>query len=690
MSQSVKEFVRQSGVEVQSPNSNSNDNFARELEEAMNVETNAQREARRRRESLAKASSFFRTPSRPTRPVQIPQPLQENLMNNQNYNTLGDEFADAMPVPNVTREIEVSKLNMGMFNATVNTNFGSGDRVNLKKILMRSPIGQTPIGEGLYVDTEDIRGVYGQFKTGFSHTKEYGPKGDLNKNFSTVQIKLKITNNTETKGGTVNIYKNGKIRFSGGFIGRDISNQAELIRNFVIGKYTEGQSFLYNPFQYNNLSGTFMFNGIFKDMKNVARLQNKFEISYISYEPELAPFLYMTFREHKFILSKSGNIQISGAKNPRDMMDAYNAGSDLVKILYKNGFINITGAFPKKAQKTSTKVTVVKPKSKPTRPRIRKQVLVYMIGAKKCTSLKKPKLVDMAKKMGIVDITKSTTKEELCKKIEKASANNKKNATFRNTNKNRNVRLSGTNKSFKIGKSKCSNYTKTELTRVAKILNISVGPKDTKNSLCAKIEKARNELAKPKPKPKPKPKSPNNNLAKNLERTLIKAEVMRKRGLNDNSIRKDLTKLYGDKWMKRYKPSLNQDIRNIKKEANSIMKRNQKNVPFKKDIDALKKKMVSQWKMQRKRELEKKFYMNTVNVTGIANNLKNAYRRAATIYAMNQKTAPSKKKMDKYKKSWLKFRANMNVNNARKKWNAVAAAARGRNSFPAGTRVEKV
>jgi hypothetical protein len=217
-----------------------------------------------------------------------------------------------------------------------------------------------------------------------------------------------------------------------------------------------------------------------------------------------------------------------------------------------------------------------------------------------------------------------------------------------------------------------------------------VGPKDTKNSLCAKIEKARNELAKPKPKPKPKPKSPNNNLAKNLERTLIKAEVMRKRGLNDNSIRKDLTKLYGDKWMKRYKPSLNQDIRNIKKEANSIMKRNQKNVPFKKDIDALKKKMVSQWKMQRKRELEKKFYMNTVNVTGIANNLKNAYRRAATIYAMNQKTAPSKKKMDKYKKSWLKFRANMNVNNARKKWNAVAAAARGRNSFPAGTRVEKV
>jgi len=691
MSQSVKEFVRQSGVQVQSPNSNSNDNFARELEEAMNVETNVQREARRRRESLAKASAFFRTPGRPTRPVQIPQRLQENLINNQKYDALGDEVAEVMPIPTTKREIEVSKLNMGMFNATVNKNFGSGDRVDLKKILMRPPVDQTLIGEGLYVDTEDIRGIYGQFKTGFSHTKEYGPKGDINKNFSTVQIKLKITNNIETKGGTVNIYKNGKIRFSGGFIGRDISNQAELIRNFVIGKYTEGQSFLYNPFEYNNLSGTFMFNGIFKDMKNVARLQNKFEISYISYEPELAPFLYMTFRDHKFILSKSGNTQISGAKNPRDMMDAYNAGSDLVKILYKNGFINITGAFPKKAQKTSTKVTVAKSRSKPAGPRIRKQVVVFMIGAKKCTSLKKPKLMDIAKKMGIVDITKSTTKEEICKKIEKASAKNKKNATFRNTNKNRDVRLSGTNKSFRIGKSKCGNYTKTELIRVAKILNISVNTKDSKISLCAKIEKARNDLAKPKPKPKPKPKSPNNNLAKNLERTMIKAEIMRKRGLNDNSIRKDLTKLYGDKWMKRYKPSLNQDIRNIKKESNAISKVNKKGVPFKKDVDALKKRMVARWKMQRKRELEKKYYMNTVNVTGVNARLKNDYRRAATNYAMNQKTAPSKKKMNNYKKSWLKFRANVNGNgNGQNPWNKVAKAARGRNSFPAGTRVEKV
>ena len=142
--------------------------------------------------------------------------------------------------------------------------------------------------------------------------------------------------------------------------------------------------------------------------------------------------------------------------------------------------------------------------------------------------------------------------------------------------------------------------------------------------------------------------------------------------------------------MKRYKPSLNQDVRNVKKEINSISKVNKKGVPFKKDVDAIKKNMVSQWKMQRKRELEKKFYMNTANVTGIAYNLKSSYRRAVANYAMNQKNPPTKKKLDDYRKYWLKFRANMNVNNARKKWNTVAKAARGRTSFPAGTRVEKV
>ena len=634
---------------------------------------------------------------------QFPQRLERNIVNDSNYGQFDKYINDfnfevnEETVKQVVSPVTISKFNPGMFNATVNRDFGTTPRIDIKKILMTVPLGRTFIGEDLYVETDDIQGIYGQFKTGFSHTTKYGPKGNLGLNFFTVQIKLKLTNGTETKGATVNIYRNGKIRFSGGFIGTNIENQPELLRRFIVNAYTDKQSFLMNPFEYNNLSGQFKINGNFKDMAGIARKAGDLEFSYVSYEPELSPMLYITHKGHRFNIASTGNIQILGSKNPTELNKGYNDGGELMQKLYFYNHITITGEFPKKASKSKVpkmrKIKAKTPVKKVVASRRRPQV--FMIGAKKCESMKKPQLVDMAKKMGVVGITKSTTKEEICKEIEKRT--NKKIITFKNTNKNKNVSLSGSNKTFKVDKSTCKNLKKGELLRFAKILKIPIENKDTKTSLCKKLEKARNELAKPKPKPKPKPKTPNNNsnnnnnnFAANLERSMIQQNALRKRGINDNSIRKDLTKLYGDKWMKRYKPSLNQDVRNIKKEMNSISKVNKKGVPFKKDVDAIKKRMVARWKMERKRELEKKYYMNTVNVTGVNARLKNDYRRAAAKYAMNQKTAPSKKKMENYKKSWLKFRANMNVNNARKKWNAVATAARGRSSFPTGTRVEKV
>ena len=236
MSQRVKEFVRQSGVEVSNSNSN-DDNFARELEETM---------LRKERERAA----GFRTPPRQMRPVprqvQVPTRLQRNLISNSNYEPLRDEFMDVKLGPNnekminnilrdfdepnfesnnvralLASPLQMTKLNPGMFNATVDSGFGQKDvLVNLKTILSKIPIGKTPIGEGLYVDTREIKGIYGQFKTGFSHTREAGPKGGLNKNFFSAQLMLTVSDDTESKGATVNFYRNGKIRFSGGFVGR--------------------------------------------------------------------------------------------------------------------------------------------------------------------------------------------------------------------------------------------------------------------------------------------------------------------------------------------------------------------------------------------------------------------------------------------------------------------------------------
>src|SRR5210317_585021 len=659
MSQKVKEFVRQSGVEVTNSNSNENNNFARELEETM---------LRRERERAA----GFRTPPKPRpRQVQVPQRLQMNLVNDKTYTgafkAFENEFDDVNEekiANNILREFEetplqFSKFNPGMFNATVDSGFGQKETVvDLKNILAKRPLPKTPIGEGLYIDTQEIKGIYGQFKTGFSHTRIAGPKGALNKNFFSVQLMLTLSNDTESKGATVNIYRNGKIRFSGGFVGTNISNQPELIRRFIVNNYTERQPFFYNPFTYNNLSGQFRINGVFKSLPTIASRQRMYGMTNMSILEEQTPFLYVPIENMTLIFSKSGNIQVVGAKTPGSMLKGYDIAKELVEKLYKDGQINVTGVFDEGVKPKKTKKKPVSPKKKND--------------TKSCERMKRPDLINMARKMGVVNfrvtrngVTRRATKQEICAMIKK------KNVTFKNTNKKKNVPLVGTGNTFKIGRKICTDMKKDEILRIAAILKIKPDEKETKVTLCKKIEKVRNNLNKPKPKPPPKPTKRNVVAAK---RNVKKAEVMKKRGLDENSIRKDIAKLYGDKWMKRYKPSLNQDVRNMKSAINALNKGNKLGVPFKRDVDQIKKNVVSRWKMERKRELERKYLMNNVNTTGIALNLKNAYKRAAANYIMSKKTLPSNKKMVEYRNYWLKFRANMNTNGNSRRVNRTARA----------------
>lgn len=697
MSQRAKDFVRQSGVEVQSTNSNSNDEFARELEMEME------------RANRARAP-FMRTPPRQVRPVprqvQVPQRLQQNLINNRNYEPLANEFADVKVgandekmIDNVLREfdeapnlndanvralfapnnisLQISKLNPGMFNATVDSGFGQKETlVDLKKILMKTPLGKTPIGDGLYIDTREIKGLYGQFRTGFSHTRASGPKGGLNKDFFSAQFMLTLSNDIESKGATVNFYRNGKIRFSGGFVGTNIENQPELIRRFMVNTYTDRQEFFYNPFTYNNLSGQFRINGYFRDMTEIARNGRKYGMSRVSYEPELSPFLYAYFGENKFILSKSGNVQISGAKNPSNMLIAYNFGKKFVQELNADSQIVVTGEFDEgvKARPKTRAKPKAKPKVKASPPK-RKYTKRTTTNAKACARMKKPELINYARRMGVVNFRTTTkngsrlaTKDEICKRIKNKSGN--KNVSFNN------VKLSGTGNTLRIGRKICGDMKKDDLLKIAAILKIKPAEKETKATLCKKIEKVRNNLAKPKaPSPKPKPsKMQVRKTAAAAKRNVKKVEVMKKRGLDENSIRKDITKLYGDKWMTRYKPSLNQDVRNMKSALNAIVKGNKSGIPFKKNVDQVKKTLVNQWKMERKREFERKYLMNKVNVTGIAYNLRNDYRRAAANYIMSRKTAPSNKRMNEYRQYWLKFRANVNTNgNSRRSPRAASA-----------------
>src|SRR6056300_591472 len=624
MSQQLREFVKQSGVELRpanSPNSvsttASNIALVREIEADMG----------------------------------FPPRLEKNIINNSNYGEFAhflnnsDNNMPEMPSPII---FKVSKLKPGMFNATVNKNFSAETRINLKKILLKSPLPKTPIGEGLYIDTKEINGIYGRFTTGFSHTREYGKKGDLGKDFFTVQLKVTISNDVESKGATVNFYKNGKIRFSGGFIGSNISNQPELIRRFMVDNYSDREAFLYSPFEYNNLSGQFRVNGVFKSMEE---LQRKFVLQYgavdAKYDPELSPFMYVTHRGHKYILAKSGNIQISGAPTPADMLVAYTDGSQLAKMLYEKGDIILTASVPNR---------LVKGKKVPKKKVMltKKQAAALKIDAKQCMRMPKSELVDLAKKMGVVGITTSTKKDEICDKIKKISGT--KSATFRNTEKKKNVALVGSGNTFKVGRATCTGYSKTELLRVAGILKIKLDPKETKVTLCKKIEKARNAMIAPKPKPKT---PPTRKEVAQQKKNVKKDVVIKKRGLNENSIRRDIEKLDGQRWMTRYKnvmPSLNNDVKEMKERLNKLKSGNKMGIPFKKDVDILKKRLVNRWKNERGRNLEMKVIGNQLNVTGVPNRLVVQYKNAATNYIM--KNGPTMKQLEKYKKTWINLRKN--------------------------------
>jgi hypothetical protein len=625
MSQQLREFVKQSGVEV-SPSSASttasNNNLIREIEADLGIQ----------------------------KPQTFPPKLEKNIMSNENYG----EFAEFLNMSNnennvvamVERNLKfvVSKLNPGMFNATVNKEFSAEARIDLKRILLKKPLPRTPIGEGLYIDTQEINGIYGRFMTGFTHSKEYGKQGDLNKNFFTVQLKIVVSNGSEKKGATVNFYRNGKIRFSGGFIGDNIARQPELIRRFIVDSYSDKQPFLYNPFEYNNLSGQFRVNGHFKNMQRIASNYRAYGFTNVSYESELSPFMYVTYQGHKYILASSGNIQISGAQSPSNMLEAYNVGMELARMLNENGEIALKATVPKRLTKRA-----------PVKRKTTKKLSTLKVDPKQCMRMAKTELVDLAKKLGVVGITKSTKKEEICNKIKKISG--VKSATFRNTNKNKNVALTGSGNNFKVGRGKCTSYSKTELLRVAGILKIKLDAKETKASLCKKIEAVRNAKVAPKPKPKPKTPPPSRKEVAQKKRNVKKERVIKKRGLNENSIRKDIVKLYGKRWMDRYKnvmPSLNNDVKEMKMRLNRLKTGNKQGIPFKKDVDLVKKRLVNRWKNERGRNLEKKVIKNQLNVTGVPNTLVSQYRNAATNYIM--KNGPTIKQLENYKKTWINLR----------------------------------
>ena len=160
-------------------------------------------------------------------------------------------------VPTKKGGLRIGTFHPGMYNVLVNKKFSKDEkRVDLGYILKRKPKGRAQIAQGLTIDLNEIKGYYGRFQTGAIHTSNFGLKGDLNKNFFSVQLSGYMMDGIERKNFTFVIYANGKIRFSGGFLGsKNLKRQPKALRKYLIDTYTQKQQFLYNEIEYNNIAG---------------------------------------------------------------------------------------------------------------------------------------------------------------------------------------------------------------------------------------------------------------------------------------------------------------------------------------------------------------------------------------------------------------------------------------------------
>lgn len=703
----IDEFLRQSNVKVTQNNSNSNSN-SNYTEENLRLANEIEREMLRKQH--------------------VPQRLENKIISNANYGNLNKVVAESPSNNNVgnfrefmylsnnennekspNKNLTVSKLNMGMFNATVNKTLGPGNRVDLISILRKVPMPKTQISKDLYVETKEIKGIYGQFKTGFTHSRQYGAKGDLSMPFFTVQFNIQVSTNDETKGASINIYKNGKIRFSGGFVGDNIENQAEVIRSFIVDNYTNRSELLYNPFEYNNLSGQFKINGNFNNLNKIARSAHVYGLELHSYEPELSPFLFMKHkmagdREHTYIISKSGNVQISGVETPSRMLQAYNKGVEIVNLMYQDGEISVTKAkvssnkrknsstcpqarrppcksgFVERKNKKGFKCCYKKTKSNTKKKtNVSKSLPIIngdRIGTKKCERYSQTELYDIARKLGIVNIKTTTSKSMLCQMIKKVGTERAQIAAFKNGGKE--YKLTGSGGKFRVGKKLAKLYTKADLIRFAKIMKISINEKNDKDTIAKKMEKERNKLsnkakaeaAKPKPKPVNK-KAENMKIklaAKKTKNELNKKEMLKRRRLTNETIKSDIIELYGKTWIKKYKnvmEPITKDVNRMKIELNKRIRNNPNirtdkrfNIFPKAVLDAFKREIVGMWKMERRGKLNKEVIKQNLNLRNVPNRLRNSYKNAVANFATSKigNKFPGKKQVDKFKKTWLELR----------------------------------
>lgn len=524
--------------------------------------------------------------------------------NNNKKSTTGmfNEFLNNNNSPTLNK-VNVSPLKLGFFNAIVNEKFDKTERIDLVNIFNKKPHNRKAITRtSLEIEIKNIKLYFGQFKVGAEHslTGKFGVV-DPNIKYFMAQISAHVYDGKADQGITFRVYRNGKIHFSGGILNNNIK-QPEQIRKYIVDNFTNREAFLYSPIAYNNTVGQFNVNGAI----NLSGVAYAFRSTgKVDYEPELRAALRMEYLGTSYQLFSSGIVQILGVRNEKDMILSYENGKKLANQLITLGLLVPTTTNVKSiAKKKQKKVVNTNKNATNVSYNIKKNVV--KISKKICSRLPKPELVAAAKKIGVVNIKGTTTKEKICDMI--------KNRVFG---------------SFKIENKPCLGYTKSQLAPIAVARGVSVTDNDTVKSICEKLQK---------PKTPPKVKK----AIKAKEKSNIKTQsILEKRRLTNSTIKSNLEKLYGKKWLNNYKnvmPSLNENVAEIKKRIEVLeLKKNKKGLPFKKNVNAIKKFAVRDWKISRKKLLNNK--LNELN-NKFANELENL---------LNVEIVPVKKKVTKKK-----------------------------------------
>jgi hypothetical protein len=250
------------------------------------------------------------------------------------------------------------------------------------------------------------------------------------------------------------------------------------------------------------------------------------------------------------------------------------------------------------------------------------------VGKKKCAALTKSTLLDVAKKMGVVGAKASNKKDKICGMI-------------------KNLDLG--NSTFKVKGKSCVSYKKDELIALALNNGVSVEDSDTVKTLCEKLKLSENKAKK---------NAANRaKLAKNLNRALKNnaknAVTEKKRRLNTNSIRNDIIKLYGPRWMKKYKNVMNieKDVKDMTNLLNNASKEsnltNKKGILKKMPANDIKRDQVSEWKQARVLQYKKKLIQKEYGKHG----------NAVVNYILTH--SPTKTKIKEFIKKYEKTRANL-------------------------------